>query len=117
MTAMYWANTAMLSPAAARVRHGACSAGSTYRVLVGSTSTIPDVTIAPNHSRTYRSFSPALVAISAEVDGDDPLMASNKPVRWPIDAIKQRAPALRAERNWPANAWAFVASNVAFESV
>src|SRR6516225_7154707 len=117
MTATYWASTARLSLAAARARYDACSAGNTYRVLVGSTSTIPDMTIAPNHSRTYRSFSRALVAISAEVDGGDPFMESNRPVRWPIDAIKQRAPAFSAERNWPANACAFAASKVAFFSV
>ena len=62
-------------------------------------------------SRTYRSFSPAFCAISAEVEADSPRMTSNRPVRWPIEAIKHRAPLLSAVRSCPANASAFVVSN------
>ena len=48
--AMNWLNDAMLPGPAARVSEAACSGGS--RNSWPSCSTIPPVTIAPNHSRT-----------------------------------------------------------------
>ena len=71
MTATYCANTAMLSATAARVRKAACSAGSVKRLVAGSSVTTRAVTIAPSHSRTYRSLSSALDASSSEVAGGD----------------------------------------------
>jgi hypothetical protein len=35
-----------------------------------------------------------LLAISLLVAGGSPSIASNRPVRWPIETIKERAPAL-----------------------
>jgi hypothetical protein len=62
----------------------------------------PAVTVAPSHSRTQRSFSPALVGISSEVAGGSSRRTSNRPVRWPIDAIRHRALLLSACKTRPA---------------
>src|SRR2546427_6877886 len=108
---MYWAKTAMLSAAAALVRTAECSAGSENRLVSAATSTTPPVVMAPSHSRTYRSFSPARVAISAEVDGGISRIASKRPVRWPTDAMRHRAPSLSTVMKRPAKASAFAGLN------
>jgi len=61
-------------------------------------------------ARTYRSFNPAFFAISSDVDGGNALIVSNKPARWPMAAIKQRAPWLRAVKNFSEKASAFARS-------
>jgi hypothetical protein len=93
---MYWACRAMFAGVAVRVSLAACSGGRLQVPASGSCSTTPAVSMAPSHSRTYRSFRPALEAICALVPGGMSAMASNRPVRWPTEVIRQSAPALRA---------------------
>ena len=63
------------------------SAGKTKRVLAGSTSTTPSVTMAPNHSCPYRLCKPAAAAIHALVDGGKIIVVPDSPVRRPILVI------------------------------
>ncbi len=63
------------------VRAAACSGGSVK--IPASTVMIPPVTIAPSHSRTYRSSSPARPARSAAPPGPA-AAAVNSPVRCPM---------------------------------
>ena len=58
--------------------------------MCGSRSTIRPVAMAPSHSRTYRSSSPALSAISVLVAGGSLAIVSNNPVRCPTLTIKAR---------------------------
>ena len=60
--------------------------------------------IAPNHSVTYRWWRPACSAMSAMLAGPILAMVSNRPVRWPIEAIRHRAPWFRTSTMWSANA-------------
>ena len=69
----------------------ACPAGSVKVPAAPSCSTIRPVVITASHSRTYRSSSPAVAAISALVAAGIPAMASNSPVRWPTLTIRASA--------------------------
>src|SRR5438128_3667226 len=72
----------------------------------------PPVTIAPSHSRTYRSLSPVACAICSLVEGGSSAILSNSPVRWPMLVIKPSTEPLRIPTIWPANATAFAWSMV-----
>lgn len=87
---------------AARVRHAACPSGSQNVAPSASCSTTPASTIAPSHSRTYRSFSPARAATPAAVAGGPPAIASNRPDRWPSDTMSAAAASLYIPISRPA---------------
>ena len=68
------------------------------------------VTMAPSHSRTYRSSSEAAAAICSEVEGGRPAIVSKRPVRCPMLVISVTAAALRLPMTCPANASDFASS-------
>src|SRR5262249_48777390 len=73
-------------------------------------STTPPVTIAPSHSRTYRSLSFASSAIRTLSAGGKYAIASKRPVRWPIEVISATAAEFRTPISFSANASAFAGS-------
>jgi hypothetical protein len=67
---------------------------------------MPPVTIAPAHSRTYRSSRPALAASSATV-AEPEAAASNRPVRCPMAISWVSTLPVSIANNRPPNSWVF----------